>query len=130
MLTAEIAQERVGRGAALLDEQLPGWAHRINVGALSLIEPCLCILGQIHGNYYGCRERVIGGGRNGAAAFGFDATEEEVDYRTVRREQRRQVYATLQDAWIVAIADRVVPQQPIPQPELVPLALAVGHGGK
>ncbi len=39
--------ERVARGAALLDEQLPGWADHIDLGELALESPCRCILGQL-----------------------------------------------------------------------------------
>lgn len=38
--------ERVAQGAALLDEKLPGWHERIDVGRLDLGDTCDCILGQ------------------------------------------------------------------------------------
>lgn len=39
------AAERVARGAALLDEQRPGWWSRIT-NRLDITCPCRCILGQ------------------------------------------------------------------------------------
>jgi hypothetical protein len=42
----------VCRGAAFLDREEPGWASVINPNQLSLISPCKCILGQLHGNYF------------------------------------------------------------------------------
>ncbi|GAA4626729.1 hypothetical protein GCM10023196_036150 [Actinoallomurus vinaceus] len=38
--------ERVAKGAALLDEKLPGWHDRIDLDQLRLSSPCNCILGQ------------------------------------------------------------------------------------
>ncbi len=42
--------ERVARGAALLDEKLPGWWQRIDLEALTMRDTCMCILGQLFGN--------------------------------------------------------------------------------
>lgn len=39
-------EARVARGAALLDEKLPGWVDRINLDKLDLTCGCHCILGQ------------------------------------------------------------------------------------
>lgn len=38
--------ERVARGAALLDEQRPGWWERTDVVRLDMTDGCGCILGQ------------------------------------------------------------------------------------
>lgn len=40
--------EAIANGAALLDEQFPGWWRQINVGQLQLSDCNLCILGQIY----------------------------------------------------------------------------------
>ncbi len=39
--------ERVAQGAALLDEKLPGWAGRIDIGTLRMRDTCQCVLGQL-----------------------------------------------------------------------------------
>jgi len=39
--------ERVARGAALLDEKVPGWAGRISLGELDLSSCTFCVLGQL-----------------------------------------------------------------------------------
>jgi hypothetical protein len=38
---------RVERGAALLDERLPGWAKQIDLTILDLSSGCDCVLGQL-----------------------------------------------------------------------------------
>ena len=41
------AAECAARGAALLDEKLPGWAERINLAELELSSCYRCVLGQL-----------------------------------------------------------------------------------
>lgn len=38
----------VERGAALLDERLPGWEDKIDLERLDLASTCNCVLGQLH----------------------------------------------------------------------------------
>ena len=42
---------RVAAGAAFLDEHRPGWAGRIDLDRLALIDDCDCVLGQLSGTY-------------------------------------------------------------------------------
>jgi hypothetical protein len=42
-------QERVNAGAEFMDEVFPGWANRINVDKLDIIDGDHCVLGQIYG---------------------------------------------------------------------------------
>lgn len=44
-------QDRVATGAALLDEQMPDWVERIDLGRLDVESPCRCVLGQLFGDY-------------------------------------------------------------------------------
>jgi len=46
-LAPETVQARVARGAALLDEKLPGWDQRIDLDRLNLGDCFTCILGQL-----------------------------------------------------------------------------------
>ena len=46
MNAPDTIEARVSRGAALLDEKLPGWVERIDLAKLDLASPCRCILGQ------------------------------------------------------------------------------------
>ena len=50
-LTLGAARDRAARGAALLDEADPGWADRVDPGALALGDGQACVLGQLHGEY-------------------------------------------------------------------------------
>jgi len=38
----------VERGAALLDERLPGWEDRIDLDKLDLSSTCNCVVGQLY----------------------------------------------------------------------------------
>jgi len=42
---------RAAAGARFLDERRPGWAGRIDLGRLALIDDCDCVLGQLDGAY-------------------------------------------------------------------------------
>lgn len=99
------ARERVERGAALLDRERPGWAQRIDCGALNIAYGCDCILGQLEGSYGAACARI-----NGAQCdpWGHGFAADLNDWMAG--------CATLQDAWIEAICDRVVPK-PLAQPE-------------
>ena len=44
-------EERVARGAAWLDSELPGWVAEIDLNRLVLSSPCRCICGQLYGEY-------------------------------------------------------------------------------
>lgn len=50
-------QERVARGAALLDERVPGWEARVVPEFLDMRSACKCVLGQVYGMY---REAAVG----------------------------------------------------------------------
>ena len=50
-LTLDAARARARCGAALLDDQDPGWHARIDPGTLSLGDGGACVLGQLWGDY-------------------------------------------------------------------------------
>ena len=50
-ITLDGARARAGRGAALLDDQDPGWAARVDPDGLALGDGQACVLGQLHGDY-------------------------------------------------------------------------------
>ena len=121
-MTQAEARERVARGAALLDENRPGWATVIDTGKLDLRHDCACILGQLEGSYnaaekawfpvqrrrpkwFGLSESVepdTNASRAIAVSFGFHNKRTKTAYSNYE-------FRLLKDAWIEAIADRLVP---------------------
>ena len=111
--------DRVARGAALLDEHLPGWTDEIDLDDLDLENPCLCVLGQV-GFTLGHANRE--GGTFSLALdhlyskvdskqefdffpydYGFDACfDSELD----GTEDKNQAYAWLDETWRALIDDR------------------------
>lgn len=72
------------KGAALLDEKMPGWADKIDLDELQLNDQCNCVLGQVYGGYDDGTAELFGyifdDAREGdvpdwgtARAYGFDA---------------------------------------------------------
>lgn len=49
--TEETIQERVDRGAALLDAEIPGWVQRIDLDRFRMSSCSRCILGQLFGSF-------------------------------------------------------------------------------
>lgn len=45
-------EQRVANGVEWLDVNKPGWEPTIDVGRLNLAAPCLCVLGQLFGDYW------------------------------------------------------------------------------
>lgn len=94
------AAERVARGAALLDEQRPGWAAEIDLTVLDLSHACRCILGQLYAPAFATwRGYGLGLGameiktQDQAIALGFDTEDEE--------------HAELDELWIAEIRRRL-----------------------
>lgn len=50
-LTLSAARARARRGAALLDDQDPGWAARVDPARLHLSDGRACVLGQLWGDF-------------------------------------------------------------------------------
>ena len=67
------ADERAGRGAALMDERCPGWLDGIDLTRLDIASSRWCIAGQQEGGYPGVM-RDLGLIRSAdSAARGFEA---------------------------------------------------------
>lgn len=70
--------ERVSRGAALLDEKVPGWAHRINVDTLDVESGTDCIVAQLFGDYLnGINALGLSFMSDDDAAHGYNSTFDE-----------------------------------------------------
>lgn len=50
-ITLERARLRVARGAAYLDDVMPGWYRQIDAATLELGDGRCCVLGQLHGDF-------------------------------------------------------------------------------
>ena len=62
-------QDKVRRGFALLDAKgPPNWRTKINLHKLDMRNRCLCILGQLYGDYFKGKEAL---GIADAAEYGF-----------------------------------------------------------
>lgn len=89
----------VERGAALLDEKLPGWENDIDLEKLDLAHDCKCVLGQLNGgDYY-----------RGTRRIGLETWNDERTYGFVPQTpigQRRR-WENLTDAWRRLIRSRL-----------------------
>lgn len=88
----EAVGARVMRGAALLDEKVPGWRERVNPDTLDMSSDRNCVLGQLY-DWYALGLQTLGVTTViEATRYGFD-----VAYNVVQRD-RTQTPA-LTDAW-------------------------------
>src|SRR5258708_40306755 len=77
--------ERVARGAALLDEKMPGWAEHIDLDTLNLASSCRCVLGQLHPNLEAPDDAYLDGlnhldvSTTDDSGYGFDTSDEDDD---------------------------------------------------
>lgn len=54
-------EERIERGAALLDEIRPGWRSQVNPDGLRMRSAEFCVLGQLYGNFYDAADDIFDG---------------------------------------------------------------------
>lgn len=83
------------RGANLLDKHSPGWYDNINVDRLHLADECLCILGQIYGNFFTGHNILALTGPQ-IIAHGFDLAGSQAntqDYQTLEAAWRRRIHS-------------------------------------
>jgi hypothetical protein len=83
-------EEAVRRGAELLDERHPGWAHKIDTDRLDISSGCNCIIGQLDPSVWCSASSPV---TDWAEALGF--------YDRTRRS-----YPDLDRAWLVEIMER------------------------
>lgn len=79
-------RERVARGAALLDERVPGWERAVNLDYLAMQSKCHCVIGQLLGDYTLGRRRMELSPQDGID-LGFDG-DSEGDYSKLQAEWR------------------------------------------
>lgn len=107
-MTPQEARERVARGAALLDEKYPGWADRINLERFDLGNACTCVLGQLEGFFWTGAQKLFGTpdrlNPENYIAISYGLWLPGSITHTLHAD-----YAMLRDAWVEAIADRLIP---------------------
>jgi hypothetical protein len=93
----------VARGAALLDDEIPGWAARVNLSVLDVSDCTRCVLGQLFAeddpdSPYGWGLHELGLDSLSDAAYGFEQSDNyDHDYDDLTVEWRR-VIAARQEA--------------------------------
>lgn len=102
-MTADTIETRVARGAALMDDKLPGWVERIDLDRLDLHSSCNCILGQefadhedVDGEVWTGYDAAQGALLNYAdpAEYGFDlAWSEAANFPILTAEWKRVILA-------------------------------------
>ena len=69
-------EQRVRRGARLLDQELPGWRSRVNSDSLDMGSSRRCVLGQCYGSYgSGIVSLGLTGSRLSRMSYGFRLRE-------------------------------------------------------
>lgn len=68
----ETMRAAVQRGAALLDQRVPGWRGRVDVLTLNMRSARLCVLGQLYGDYYDA-VHVLNLGSSACEEHGFNS---------------------------------------------------------
>lgn len=99
----ETVNERVARGVALLNEQVPGWRERIDQDSFSLESCHMCVFGQLYGEYYLGESKFFdqfGRGRyEMAAAYGFTQGLNDPEFA----DQEDALWDELTEAWLTSI---------------------------
>lgn len=71
--------ERVERGAALLDQVRPGWHIEVDITRLHLGSYTRCVLGQLFGEFRDGTAVLFPGDAAESIAYGFDGDDEHTD---------------------------------------------------
>ena len=77
--TITAAKRRVEKGAALLDEKLPGWESNIDLDRLQLADTNECVLGQLFAESQSVPAWVADGYASIQSAFNNGYTQEEAE---------------------------------------------------
>jgi hypothetical protein len=100
--------ERVGRGAALLDERRPDWWRLVDLDRLDIGSPCDCIAGQLYmggGNYRNWTMVMDSLGLHAEAdeaAHGFDGPGLTGDYTALTEAWRTLIARRREQAQVTA----------------------------
>lgn len=90
------------RGAAFLDERVPGWEVQIDLGRLEFPSPTCCVVGQIYGDLQ-VGYKQLGVGLGGDVQF--DVSEHGFNLPALLRDPDQQ-WTDLTAAWRALIEQR------------------------
>lgn len=96
---------RVRKGAALLDERVPGWADRIDRMRLAVSDGNACVLAQVVGKHYAYGLRLVSLSPKDGPMYGF-ASDGETS------EQTNEDFRLLTECWHAEITARTTAQTP------------------
>lgn len=102
------AKQRVGRGAARLDDRRPGWAGEIDVARLDLADNLDCTLGQLYRHYQIGRVEIGLPYDELTSRHGFTASLFAVLVPRLYRLETR----LLRDAWVAEVHARAGEESP------------------
>lgn len=80
-----IAQRRVTRGVALLDNKYPGWFEKMNLQRFNLNNEYLCVCGQLYGNYKRGSNRLGLNSNRASVRHGFNS------YLSCKQSERQEM---------------------------------------
>jgi len=69
---------RIERGAALLDDKVPGWQDKIDLATLDMSNCANCVVGQVYGDYDLGLAELDGEAQRQPSRYGFAALPTEM----------------------------------------------------
>lgn len=98
-------EERVARGAALLDGKFPQWEGSLDLDKLDIKRTDSCVLGQLYGGYYGgVRELgLYDFSETAATEHGFWGAVSPYEFQ----DKIEAEYTSLLVAWVAVIKERI-----------------------
>lgn len=92
-------KERVASGVEWLDENRPDWVDQINLDKFDIGDGCLCVLGQLYGDYW---DSPLIKKEYEGDHFGGDIRAYELGFNIVGTSQMDE----LQQEWVAVISAR------------------------
>lgn len=101
--------ENFERGVTLLDTVRPSWYRSVNPETLIMESTCLCVLGQLYGNFYEAEQEL---GLTAPWRYGFDGDADGHDFTRLNKLWRDEIISRLSrgDAMVKLNADRALAQ--------------------
>lgn len=107
-------EDRVAKGAALLDRVRPGWEREIVADRLAMQSCELCVFGQLYGDYASGVNMLDDMTSEDPSDYGFDIPDRVLGFGESSRVyvlgfgESSHAYEALADAWRAEVRRRVV----------------------